>query len=56
MKTKKCIRRSIRLIELGIKRATSYEVVKNRLNYRLYSPDLLKERQEYENERLTSIQ
>ena len=34
MKTRECLRRGMRLLELGIKKATSYNMVKGRLNYR----------------------
>lgn len=43
----KCFKKTVKYLELKLKRATSYEVVKNRLNYRLYSPDLLADREEY---------
>lgn len=41
MKTKECLKRGARLVEIGIRKATSYKVVKNRLNYRLYSDEFL---------------
>lgn len=47
MKTKKCIKKGLRLIKIGLKKATSYKIVKSRLGYRWYSDDLLKQRQNY---------
>ena len=48
MKTKECLRRSMRLVELGIKKATSYKMVKGRLSRGLYSDDYLQARIEWE--------
>lgn len=39
------------MVEIGIKKATSYNVVKNRLNYRFYNDEFLRDRLEYESER-----
>jgi hypothetical protein len=50
MKTKECLKRSMRLVELGIKKATSYKVVKGRLSRGLYSDDFLQARLENEKE------
>lgn len=50
MKTRECLKRSMRLIELGIKKATSYKMVKGRLSRGLYSDEYLQARLEYENE------
>lgn len=37
----KCLRKSLKILRIKLKKATSYNVVKSRLNYRLYSPELL---------------
>ena len=50
MKTKECLRRSMRLVELGIKKATSYKMVKGRLSRGLYSDDYLQARIDWEKE------
>jgi hypothetical protein len=50
MKTKECLRKSMRLVELGIKKATSYNMVKGRLSRGLYSDEYLQARLEYERE------
>jgi hypothetical protein len=44
MKIKPCIKRSLRLIEIGIKKATSYKVVKHRLGTRFYNDEFLQAR------------
>lgn len=38
-------------MEIGIKRATSYNVVKSRLNYRFYNAEFLSDRLEHEAEK-----
>lgn len=48
MKTKECLRRSVRLLELGIKKATSYNMVKGRLSRGLYSDDFLQARLDWD--------
>lgn len=48
MKTKDCIKKSVRILEIGIKRATSYEMVKGRLYRGMYSDHNLQERLKYE--------
>lgn len=40
----------MRLVELGIKKATSYKVVKGRLSRGLYSDDFLQARLDWEKE------
>lgn len=50
MKTKECLRRSVRLLELGIKKATSYNMVKGRLTRGLYSDEFLQARLDWEKE------
>lgn len=40
-----------KFMELKLRRATSYEVVKYRLYSGLYSPDLLKDRMDYYNKK-----
>ena len=52
---KKCLGNTILYLEDKLKKATSYEVVKTRLNYRLYSPDLLDDREKYFEEKKESI-
>lgn len=47
MKTKKvkeCLNRMCRIFGISIRKATSYKVVKGRLNYRWYNDDMLQER------------
>jgi len=44
MKTKECLKRTLRLVEIGIKKATSYNAVKGRLGNRLYSDEFLQAR------------
>jgi hypothetical protein len=41
------VKKTIQFLENKIRKATSYEVVKSRLYYRLYSSDLLSNRIEY---------
>ena len=42
-----CVKRGLVALRKGITKATSYEVVKSRLNYRWYHDDLLKARDQY---------
>lgn len=42
-KTKRCIRRGIACLLIGIRNATKYEVVKHRLNYRFYNDEFLQD-------------
>ena len=49
MKTKECLKRGVRLMEIGIRKATSYKVVKSRLNNRLYDDTLLQDKLRAEN-------
>lgn len=44
MKAKECLRQSARLLELYVKKATSYKVVKGKLNYRWYNDEFLQDR------------
>jgi hypothetical protein len=44
MKNIKCLRKSMRLMEIGLRKATSYKMVKGRLNYRWYNDDFLQAR------------
>lgn len=44
---KKCFKITLKYLENTLSKVTSYEVVKSRLNYRLYSSDLLNDREEY---------
>ena len=39
------------MVEIGIKKATSYKVVKGRLGNRLYSDEFLQDRLEYETDK-----
>lgn len=48
MKTKECLKRGLRLAEIGIKKATSYKVVKGRLSRGLYNDEYLQARIEWE--------
>jgi hypothetical protein len=41
-KTSNFLKKVIRICNLSLKKVTSYKAVKGRLNYRLYSDDLLK--------------
>jgi hypothetical protein len=43
-KTKRCIKRGFACLLLGIKKATTYERVKHRLNYRFYNDEFLQAR------------
>lgn len=45
--TNYCIKRGLIKLRNKLIRATSYEVVKHKLNYRWYSHDLLKAREEF---------
>jgi hypothetical protein len=38
------LKKTLRILKLKLKKATSYNVVKSKLNYRLYSHDLLSNR------------
>lgn len=51
MKAKECVKRGIRLVQIGLKKATSYNVVKSRLNYRFYNDQFLQDRLEQEAEK-----
>jgi len=44
MKTKECIKQTLRLVEIGIKKATSYNAVKGKLGNRLYNDEFLQAR------------
>lgn len=46
--TKECINKSVRILGIGIKKATSYKMVKGRLSRGMYSDDHLQARLEYE--------
>jgi hypothetical protein len=46
-KTIECLNRMCRVFGISIRKATSYNAVKGRLNYRLYSDDLLNNRENY---------
>lgn len=41
MKIRECLRRSAKLLELYVKKATSYNMVKGRLNYRWSNDEYL---------------
>lgn len=53
MKTKQCLKKTARLVAIGIKKATSYKAVKGRLGNRLYSDEFLQNRLQYEKEKAT---
>lgn len=46
-KTKECLNRMCRIFGISIRKATSYNVVKGRLNYRWYSDEQLRARETY---------
>lgn len=48
MKTKECLKRGLRLAEIGIKKATSYKMVKGRLSRGLYNDEYLQARIDWE--------
>lgn len=50
MKTRECLRRGMRLLELGIKKVTAYKVVKGRLSRNLYNDEFLQARLDWEKE------
>lgn len=54
MKTRECLRKSMRLLELGVKKATSYKVVKGRLSRGLYSDEFLQARLDWERKPIES--
>lgn len=56
MKAKDCIKKGIRLAKIGINKATSYQVVKSRLNYRLYNDEFLQDRIQYEKHKASNGQ
>jgi len=41
MKYKNCLRKGVRLMGIGLRKATSYKMVKSRLNYRWYNDEFL---------------
>lgn len=43
------------MVEVGIKKATSYNMVKGRLGNRLYSDEFLQDRLEYESDKKKEI-
>lgn len=55
MKTKECLKKSLRLIGLGIRKATSYKVVKHRLNYRWYNDEFLQAKLDTKKEDVQSL-
>ena len=44
MKAKECLKRGLKLAEIGIKKATSYKMVKGKLGNRFYSDEFLQDR------------
>jgi hypothetical protein len=44
MKTKECLKKSMRLVAISLRKATSYKVVKGRLGNRFYSDEFLQAR------------
>ena len=46
--TKECINKSVRILGIGLKKATSYKMVKGRLSRGMYSDHHLQERLKYE--------
>lgn len=55
MKTKECLKRTARLLEIGVRKATSYKVVKSRLGNRLYSDEFLQDRIKLEDSQRSRI-
>ena len=55
MKTKECLKKTIRIMGIGIKKATSYKMVKGRLGNRMYSDEFLQDRLQYEREKATNV-
>lgn len=51
MKTRECLKKTARLVEIGIKKATSYKVVKSRLANRFYNDEFLQARLANENQK-----
>ena len=56
MKTKECLKKSLRLVGIGIRKATSYKVVKSRLGNRWYNDEFLQARLNQEPERVYNEQ
>jgi hypothetical protein len=48
-KKRNCLNKGIRILKYGLMKATSYDMVKSRLNYRWYNSELLEQRNEYVN-------
>jgi hypothetical protein len=44
MKYMRCLKKGIRVMGIGLRKATSYKVVKSRLNYRWYNDEYLQAR------------
>jgi hypothetical protein len=53
--TKECINKSVRILAIGIKKATSYNMVKGRLSRGMYSDDHLQARLKYEREQKEKV-
>lgn len=56
MKTKECLKKTAKMVGIGIKKATSYKVVKSRLSYRWYNDEFLQARLNQEPERVYNEQ
>lgn len=50
-----CIKKGIRVMGIGLRKATSYKVVKSRLNYRWYNDEYLQAKLKYEKKDLHSL-
>jgi hypothetical protein len=55
MKAKECLKKSMRLVGIGIRKATSYKVVKSRLNYRWYNDEYLQARLNEDREHVETV-
>ena len=53
--TKECINKSVRILGIGIKKATSYKMVKGRLSRGMYSDHHLQERLKYESSKREKV-
>ena len=55
MRHMKCIKKGIRVLGIGLRKATSYKVVKSRLNYRWYNDEYLQARVKYTDTKSHSV-
>jgi hypothetical protein len=50
-----CIKKGIRVMGIGLRKATSYKVVKSRLNYRWYNDEYLQAKLKYNRRDIQSV-